>query len=115
MKRLLIVICIGLLAVAATAAGEPATDEWIASLAGGWTGDDNETPMGTMGFAMLFEEQEDGSYRSFSAMNRETWIDLRFFEEEEDRWLLTQLAGPELAGRCIASAQAWQSGIETLA
>ena len=41
-----------------------------------------------MGFAALFEWQEDGSLRARSPLNSETWIDLRFARDETGRWML---------------------------
>jgi tetratricopeptide (TPR) repeat protein len=54
--------------------------------------------MGRIPFAMLFEKQEDGSYVSHSALNRETWIRLRFFQEDDGRWLLEEAGGLEGLG-----------------
>jgi hypothetical protein len=51
-----------------------------------------------MGFAMLFDKQDDGSYLSHSAANRETFIRMRFFEDESGRWLLEESGGMEGLG-----------------
>ena len=53
-------------------------DRLVNALEGGWVGNDNDTPFGKMGFATLFEWQEDGSLSSFSPLNSETYINLRF-------------------------------------
>jgi hypothetical protein len=73
-------------------------DAFVASLEGGWAGQDNVTPMGTMPFAVLFERQEDGGLHSHSALNRETFIDLRFAKDERGRWILHERAGLEGSG-----------------
>jgi len=82
-------------------ASEPTGDvgAWVASLEGGWYGEDNQTPMGRMAFAMLFDRQDDGSYVSHSAANRETFIRLRFFEDESGQWLLEESGGMEGLGQ----------------
>lgn len=79
-------------------AAPPADDSWIEGLEGGWAGEENETPMGRMGFAMLFERQEDGSVFSRSAVNRETFIDLHFSRTDDGRWILKETAGLENLG-----------------
>jgi hypothetical protein len=79
-------------------AAPPADESWIAGLVGGWAGEDNQTPMGRMGFAMLFERQQDGSLYSRSAVNRETFIDLQFSRADDGRWLLTETGGLENLG-----------------
>lgn len=73
-------------------------DAWIASLEGGWIGEDNMTPMGRMPFALLFEKQDDGSYVTHSALNHDTWIRLRFFQEDDGRWLLEESGSLEGLG-----------------
>ena len=72
--------------------------ELIESLEGGWTGQDNDTPFGKMGFAALFEWQEDGSLVSKSSLNSETWIELRFARDEGGRWILHEAAAMEGLG-----------------
>jgi len=79
-------------------AAPPADESWIAGLEGGWAGEDNQTPMGRMGFAMLFERQQDGSLYSRSAVNRETFIGLQFSRADDGRWLLTETGGLENLG-----------------
>ncbi len=84
---------------APAAAGTPEEmDAWVASLEGGWTGEDNQTPLGRIPFAMLFEKQADGSYLNHSAANRETFIRMRFVEDEDGRWLLEESGGMEGVG-----------------
>ncbi len=56
-------------------------EAFISSLAGGWTGENNITPLGPMPFALLFEWEDDGTLHAHSALNRETYIDLRFAED----------------------------------
>ena len=73
-------------------------DAWMSGIEGGWVGDNNSTPLGRMGFAMLFERESDGSYHSHSAMSQDTWIDLRFFKGEGGVWLLEQRAALEGMG-----------------
>jgi hypothetical protein len=73
-------------------------DALVAALEGGWIGQDNETPMGSMGFATLFEWEEDGSLHSRSALNSETYIDLRFSRDDDGRWILREEAGMEGLG-----------------
>lgn len=82
----------------APAATAGSLDEWIAALEGGWTGEENLTPMGKMPFAVLFEWQEDGSLRSHSALNRETYIDLHFERDGEGSWILHEKAAMEGSG-----------------
>ena len=84
MKRIMIVLTLWCLAMVAQAA-PPADDTWISSLEGGWHGENNMTPMGRMPFVMLFEREEDGSLHSRSALNRETWIDIRFRQGPDGR------------------------------
>ena len=94
--RTLIVI-LSLLAGGAALAATP-DDAWMEGMAGGWAGEDNMTPMGRMPFAMLFEAEEDGSLHAFTPFNSETWIDLRFYKDEQGRWLLDESAGMEGLG-----------------
>ncbi len=77
---------------------EPELDGFVASLEGGWIGNDNETPFGKMPFAALFEWQDDGSLRSRSSLNRDTYIDLRFEKDDNGRWLLHEEAAMEGLG-----------------
>lgn len=79
-------------------AAPPADDAWIEGLRGGWAGEDNATPMGRMGFAVLFERQDDGSLYSHSALNRETFVDLHFRLADDGRWMLKQTGGLENLG-----------------
>ncbi len=51
--------------------------------------------MGKMPFAVLFEWQEDGSLRSHSALNRETYIDLHFVRDGKGGWILHEEATME--------------------
>ncbi|MCP4205104.1 MAG: hypothetical protein GY769_24610 [bacterium] len=79
-------------------APETAVDGFIASLEGGWVGDDNDTPFGKMPFAVLFEWTEDGRLHSRSSLNRDTYIDLRFEKDDNGRWLLHEEAAMEELG-----------------
>jgi hypothetical protein len=97
MKKITIALALAL-ATTICLAGPPATDEWISTLEGGWHGDDNTTPMGRMDFVLLFERESDGSLHSRTAVNSETWIDLRFRKDAEGRWLLDESAGMEGLG-----------------
>ena len=71
-------------------------DDSIHQYEGVWAGDENATPFGTMGFAMAFDWEEDGSLYSHSALSKETWVDLRFHKDELGNWVLTESAS--LAG-----------------
>ncbi|MEE8367540.1 MAG: hypothetical protein V3S30_04410 [Thermoanaerobaculia bacterium] len=71
---------------------------FISSLAGGWTGENNMTPLGPMPFALLFEWEEDGTLHAHSALNRETYIDLRFAEDDNGNWMLREEAAMEGLG-----------------
>lgn len=73
-------------------------DRLVNALEGGWVGNDNDTPFGKMGFATLFEWQEDGSLSSFSPLNSETYINLRFARDESGRWMLHEEAAMEGLG-----------------
>ena len=73
-------------------------DRLVEALEGGWAGNDNDTPFGKMGFAALFEWQEDGSLRAHSPLNSETWIALRFARDEAGRWILHEEAAMEGLG-----------------
>ena len=73
-------------------------DRLVESLEGGWAGNENDTPFGKMGFAALFEWQEDGSLLAHSPLNSETWIDLRFARDEAGRWILHEEAAMEGLG-----------------
>jgi hypothetical protein len=73
-------------------------DTLVASLEGAWVGQDNETPMGKMGFATLFEWQNDGSLHSRSSLNSETYIDLRFWKDDSGQWNLREEGGMEGLG-----------------
>ena len=88
-------------------------DGFIASLAGGWSGENNTTPMGQMPFAALFQWEEDGSLHAHSALNRETYIDMRFKKDAEGRWILTEEAAMEGLGShgySLTPAEAPRSG-----
>lgn len=65
-------------------------DAWVAKIEGGWAGENNQTPMGRMPFALLFDRQEDGSLYTHAALNRDTWIDLRFIKDGSGHWLLQE-------------------------
>jgi hypothetical protein len=78
--------------VPAAAAPTGPSDEWIASLEGGWAGESNTTPLGTMPFALLFDRQENGSLRAFSAYDRGTYIEVHFLRSESGEWLLKESA-----------------------
>jgi hypothetical protein len=97
MRAFATVLIVSMLAGAAWAAPQ-ATDAWIASLEGGWTGEDNATPMGQMPFTVLFDRGTQGELRAHSALNRETYIDLRFVKDDEGRWLLEEHAALEGLG-----------------
>jgi hypothetical protein len=97
MKRITIVLVLWCVS-AVCLAGPPAHDEWISGLEGGWHGEENLTPMGRMPFVLLFEREADGNLHSRSALNRETWIDLRFRKSADGRWLLDESAGMEGLG-----------------
>ena len=97
MKRTTVILALWCLATISQAA-PPADDAWISGLEGGWHGEDNMTPMGRMPFVMLFEREADGSLHSRSALNRETWIDIRFHQGPDGRWLLDESAGMEGLG-----------------
>jgi hypothetical protein len=73
-------------------------DAFVASLEGAWLGPDNDTPLGKMDFVTLFEWEADGSLHSRSSLNRETFVDLRFWKDEAGRWMLTEEAGLEGMG-----------------
>ena len=75
-----------------------ADDAWMAGLEGGWEGPDNETPLGRMPFALLFERSESDELTALAAMSRDTWIKLRFFKNDEGDWLLEQAASLEGLG-----------------
>lgn len=85
-------------AAPAEAAASHDIDAWVASLEGGWSGNDNQTPLGRMPFAILFERQEDGSLASHTATNRETFIAMRLFKDDDGRWLLEESGGMEGLG-----------------
>ncbi|MDH3746547.1 MAG: hypothetical protein OES47_15720 [Acidobacteriota bacterium] len=91
-------ILLALMPVELGAATTEELDRLVASLEGGWTGEDNMTPFGKMDFAMLFKRQPDGSLHSRSSLNRETYIDLRFSKAEEGRWVLREEAAMEGLG-----------------
>jgi hypothetical protein len=76
----------------------PNRDTFVASLAGGWAGVENMTPLGLMPFAVLLEWEEDGSLHSRSALNRETYVDLRFERSESGEWVLHEEAAMEGIG-----------------
>lgn len=89
MKRTLI------LAVAMLMANFAAADEmgdFLGQLEGGWYGENNRSPMGPMGFAMVWTRDDDGALHSRTVANRDTWIDLRFFEGDDGRWMMRQAA-----------------------
>lgn len=98
----------------------PALGEWVQLLEGGWEGDRNETPFGSMPFAMLFERQPDGSLRSFSAFHRETWIEMSFLETPEGEWRMAEAASLEgnvhrrtlRPAGVVGSARRWVSSTE---
>ena len=75
-----------------------ADDAWMAGLEGGWEGPDNETPLGRMPFALLFERSEDDELTALAAMSRDTWIKMRFFRGDDGEWLLEQAASLEGMG-----------------
>lgn len=98
---LLVTVLTGVPLLAAAGAPMPgagAIDQLVQALEGGWVGNDNDTPFGKMGFATLFEWQEDGSLRSVSSLNSETYIDLRFARDDEGRWILHEEAAMEGLG-----------------
>lgn len=72
--------------------------DFVASLEGGWIGNDNDTPFGKMPFAVLFEWAENGSLHSRSSLNSETYIDLRFEETGDGVWMLHEEASMEGLG-----------------
>ncbi len=88
--------------LAAAGAPMPGTDDEIdrlvTALEGGWLGIENDTPFGKMGFAAVFEWQEDGSLRSVTPLNRDTYIELRFARDETGRWILHEDAAMEGLG-----------------
>lgn len=79
-------------------ATDSGVDDLIASLEGGWVGDDNDTPFGKMGFAVLFAWTPEGDLHSRSPLNSETYIDLRFEKDDAGRWLLHEEAAMEGLG-----------------
>jgi hypothetical protein len=82
----------------ANAANRTDLDAFIASLEGGWAGEENMTPFGKMPFAALFARQDDGSLHSRSPLNSETYIDLHFEKDDTGRWILHEEAGMEGMG-----------------
>ena len=100
--QLTLVLALGcLLALTPTTAGaaiQTDLDAFVASLEGGWAGEDNMTPFGAMPFAVLFERDQDGSLSSRSSLNSQTYIDLRFSKDESGRWILTEEAKMEDMG-----------------
>lgn len=83
-----------LLASAAPAgAADAELDAWIDSLSGGWAGEDNATPFGRLPFAFVFDREPDGSLHARTALDRATWVDLRFAREADGRWVLLESAG----------------------
>ena len=93
MRRTILILALTLLAPASLAADD--LGDLLARLEGGWYGENNRSPMGPTDFAMVWTRHEDGSWRSRSVQNRETWIELRFFEQD-GRWMMRQAAS--LAG-----------------
>ena len=95
-----------LTASAVALAAPPADDDWMAAVAGGWAGEAGTTPMGPMPFVMLFDEQDDGSLHCRTALNQETYIELRFWKDDAGRWMLTESAGLEGEGCLLYTSDA---------
>jgi hypothetical protein len=85
-------------ASATSAAAQPDIDAFVASLEGGWSGENNTTPFGAMPFAVLFERTDDGSLYSRSSLNSETYIELELSKDEAGRWILHEGAAMEGMG-----------------
>lgn len=85
-------------AVAARATEQDAEGALLSRLEGGWSGTGNATPMGPMPVSVLFDRQADGSLRSRTSLNRETYFELWFSQAQDGRWMLYEEAGMEGLG-----------------
>ncbi len=95
-----ILLLFGVASAAPAESASPAggVETMIPRLIGGWAGEENDTPMGPMPFAMLWDERADGSLHSRSALNRETYLDFVLWRDDAGRWMLTEEGGMEGLG-----------------
>lgn len=96
MKTMLLAVWILGAGFQVTWATPPAVSEWIEGLEGAWYAETGTTPMGAMGFALVFDREDDGSVHGRAVHDRDTWVDLRFRRTDEGRWLLDQ--GASMSG-----------------